>query len=211
MSEPEVQRVIEERDVMIPMRDGVCLAADIWRPDSSQPAPVLVSRTPYDKLQMRYVLSPSKLADAGFCVVVQDCRGRFASEGEWSYLPCEIDDGYDTVEWAGAQPWSSGKVGMFGPSYMGLTQWLAAIARPPHLVAVAPECCSADYWAGTYDSAGTFRLALRVGWATSVIAASLPEGDGDPVLGAIRDNLCTPPPRPTTREGFRRRKPPPRR
>ena len=60
--------------------------------------------------------------------MIQDCRGRFGSEGEWGYIECEAPDGYDTVEWAAAQPWSNRRVGMFGASYMGYTQWLAAVA-----------------------------------------------------------------------------------
>src|SRR6201999_1955010 len=126
-------------------------------------------------------------AAAGFAVVLQDCRGRFDSEGEWGYVGCEVDDGYDTVEWAAAQPWSNGRVGMFGPSYMGYTQWLAAIARPPHLEVMAPECCAADYWVASFDPGGTFRLALRIGWTASMVATMAPAwGIDDPELDRLR-------------------------
>ena len=120
--------VIETRHVRIPMRDGVGLAADIWRPDTDQPVPVLVSRTPYGKAMIALMSAPAELAAAGFAVVLQDCRGRFGSEGEWGYVQCEVEDGYDTVEWAAGRAWSNSRVGMFGASYMGYTQWLAAVA-----------------------------------------------------------------------------------
>jgi putative CocE/NonD family hydrolase len=168
-------QVIEERSVMVPMRDGVRLCTDIWRPHTDRPVPVLVSRTPYSKEMIALMSAPEELAAAGFAVVLQDCRGRFGSEGDWSYVHCEVDDGYDTVEWAAARSWANGRVGMFGASYMGYTQWLAAVARPPHLEVMAPECCAADYWAASFDSGGTFRLALRLGWTASLIAGMAPE------------------------------------
>lgn len=172
---------------MVPMRDGVRLAADIWRPDTDQPVPVLVSRTPYGKDMIALASEPAELATAGFAVVVQDCRGRFGSEGEWGYIECEAPDGYDTVEWAAAQPWSNSRVGMFGASYMGYTQWLAAILRPPHLEVMAPECCAADYWVASFDPGGTFRLAQRLGWTASLIAAMAPDwGIDDPALDRLR-------------------------
>ncbi len=131
--------MIHESDVRVPMRDGVRLAADVWRPDTDEPVPVLVSRTPYGREMVALMSEPARLAEAGFAVVLQDCRGRFGSEGEWGYVHCEVEDGYDTVEWAAAQAWANGRVGMFGASYMGYTQWLAAVARPPHLEVMAPE------------------------------------------------------------------------
>ncbi len=179
--------VNEEHDVRIPMRDGVRLTADIWRPDTERPGPVLVSRTPYGKDMIALMSAPADLAAAGFAVVLQDCRGRFGSEGDWGYVACEVEDGYDTVEWAAAQPWSNGRVGMFGASYMGYTQWLAAVAAPPHLEVMAPECCAADYWVASFDPGGTFRLAQRLGWTASLIAAMAPEwGIDDPVLDKLR-------------------------
>jgi putative CocE/NonD family hydrolase len=179
--------MIKESGVAVPMRDGVVLAADVWRPAGDGAVPVLVSRTPYGRTMAAAMSPPETLVEAGFAVVVQDCRGRFDSEGEWVYVHCEVDDGYDTVEWAAAQSWSNGRVGMFGASYMGYTQWLAAIARPPHLEAMAPECCAADYWMASFDSGGPFRLALRVGWTAHVVASMAPAwGIEDPELDALR-------------------------
>lgn len=179
--------VITERGVRAAMRDGVHLACDVFRPEGAGPVPALVCRTPYGRTNAALTLAPERLAVAGFAVVVQDCRGRFDSEGEWRYVHCEVDDGYDTVEWAAAQPWSDGRVGMFGPSYMGYTQWLAAVARPPHLEAMVPECCPSDWWVANFDPGGTFRLALRVGWTASVIAQMAPGwGIDDPRLDELR-------------------------
>src|ERR1700757_3458428 len=105
--------VIETRDVMVPMRAGGRLGARGWRPDTNRPVPVLVSRTPYGKDMIALMSAPAELAEAGFGVGLQDCRGRFGSEGEWGYVQCEVEDGYDTVEWAAGEPWSNGRVGMF--------------------------------------------------------------------------------------------------
>ncbi|MCI0844859.1 MAG: CocE/NonD family hydrolase, partial [Chloroflexi bacterium] len=128
-----------ESDIAVPMRDGVTLYADIYRPDGDGPFPTILQRTPYDKTNAlsATMLDPIRSAKAGFAVVIQDTRGRFASEGEFYAFRDEINDGYDTVEWAAAQPWSNGKVGMYGASYVGATQWLAATSRPPHLKAIA--------------------------------------------------------------------------
>ena len=169
------------------MRDGIRLSADVWRPATDDHVPVLICRTPYGKQMAALMAGPAELAGSGFAVVVQDCRGRFESEGEWTYVHSEVDDGYDTVEWAAAQPWSNGRVGVFGASYMGYTQWLAAVARPPHLAAMLPECCPADYWSATFGPGGALRLALRMGWTASVVASMAPQwGIEEPVLDQVR-------------------------
>ena len=126
-------RLIIDRDVPVEMRDGTVLRADVYRPESDAPWPVLLQRTPYDKNVPRIsalLLNPIRAASAGYAVVVQDVRGRFASDGDFYTFRHEPDDGYDTIAWAAAQPWSTGKVGMFGLSYVGATQWLAAIYDP---------------------------------------------------------------------------------
>src|ERR1700729_93981 len=140
--------VIEEHGVSVPMRDGVRLSADVWRPATDQPVPVLICRTPYGKQTAALMAAPAELAAAGFAVVLQDCRGRFESEGEWTYVQSEVDDGYDTVEWAAVQPWSNGRVGLFGASYMGNTQWLAGLGRAPHLQGLGPPGGAGGYSAG---------------------------------------------------------------
>ena len=132
-------RVQIDRDVAIPMRDGVVLRADIYRPAGGGSFPVLVFRTPYGK---HYAADSDRIhlkaVDRGYAVVLQDVRGRYASDGIFEPYRHEGEDGYDTIEWAAAQPWSTGKVGTYGLSYPGAVQWLAAVKAPPHLLAMAP-------------------------------------------------------------------------
>jgi putative CocE/NonD family hydrolase len=127
--------VVVETAVKVPMRDGVTLSADVYRPAGEGKFPVLLQRTPYDRRDPKTGL---KLASNGYVVVLQDTRGRFDSGGEFYPFRNESADGYDTVEWAAALPYADGKVGMFGGSYVGATQMLAAMARPPHLVPSSP-------------------------------------------------------------------------
>ena len=125
-------KIRSEFNVAVAMRDGVTLYADVYRPDADGPLPVLLQRTPYDKTQNRTgSLDVMRAASHGYAVVVQDTRGSYASEGEFYPFLDEPNDGYDTVQWCAEQPWSSGKVGMFGRSYVGATQWLCAITNPP--------------------------------------------------------------------------------
>jgi putative CocE/NonD family hydrolase len=87
------EKIIEERSVRVPMRDGARLSADVWRPATEEPVPVLVCRTPYGKETAAMMAAPEELARGGFAVIVQDCRGRFESEAEWTYVHSEVDDG----------------------------------------------------------------------------------------------------------------------
>ena len=155
-----------ESDVAVTMRDGVTLYADIYRPDSDGPFPTILQRTPYDKTNAlsATMLDPIRAAKAGFAVVIQDSRGRYASDGEFYAFRDDINDGYDTVEWAAAQPWSTGKVGMYGASYVGATQWLAAISRPPHLVTIAPTVTASNYHEGWTYQGGAFELGFNMSW-----------------------------------------------
>ena len=155
-----------ESDVAVTMRDGVTLYADIYRPDSDGPFPTILQRTPYDKTNAlsATMLDPIRAAKAGFAVVIQDTRGRYASDGEFYAFRDDINDGYDTVEWAAAQPWSTGKVGMYGASYVGATQWLAAISRPPHLVTIAPTVTASNYHEGWTYQGGAFELGFNMSW-----------------------------------------------
>ena len=130
---------IREIDVPVPMRDGVVLRADLIRPAGSQGFPTLVYRTPYGKTEAQRDYTTFQTAVArGYAVVIQDVRGRYASAGEFRPYQDEGRDGYDTIEWAAAQPWSNGAVGTFGLSYPGAVQWLAAVENPPHLKAMVP-------------------------------------------------------------------------
>ena len=128
-----------EKDVAVPMRDGVTLRADVLRPQGTDAFPVLVYRTPYGKEPALEEYTMFRHAvEHGYAVVVQDVRGRYASDGEFRPYENEGRDGYDTIEWAARQPWSNGVIGTFGLSYPGAVQWLAAVENPPHLKAMVP-------------------------------------------------------------------------
>lgn len=149
---------VTTRDVAVPMRDGVVLRADVLRPAGDGPFPVLVYRTPYgkDDALKGYSLF-RKAAERGYAVVIQDVRGRYASDGEYVAYQQEGRDGYDTIEWAAGQPWSNGSVGTFGLSYPGAVQWLAAVESPPHLKAMVPAMTFASpriffYGGGVWDN-----------------------------------------------------------
>ncbi|HVA68473.1 MAG TPA: CocE/NonD family hydrolase [Candidatus Binataceae bacterium] len=160
-------RLIVEKNMEIPMRDGCVLKADLYRPDSPERLPVLLNRTPYDKSFPPITLSTldaMRAAQAGYNVVTQDCRGRFASQGKFTCFVDEARDGFDTVEWLAKQPWADKNVGMYGASYMGATQWLAATAQPPSLKAIAPSITASDYHDGWTYQGGAFELFFNVSW-----------------------------------------------
>lgn len=160
------------RDVETPMRDGVVLRGDVWLPDGPGPFAAIVFRTPYNKSQLvSDFLRPQQAVEAGFAVVVQDCRGRFRSEGRWRPLMWaqEGEDGYDTVEWTAAQAWCSGAVGMAGPSYLGIVQLAAAVLKPPHLRAIAPAICSVARHERP-ERGGAFWLDHLFGWTAGMTA-----------------------------------------
>jgi putative CocE/NonD family hydrolase len=127
------------KDVAVPMRDGVVLRADIVLPSASGRFPTLVYRTPYGKqFALKEGSTFEKAVARGYAVVIQDVRGRYTSDGDFSPYQNEGHDGYDTIEWAARQSWSDGNVGTFGLSYPGAVQWLAAVENPPHLKAMVP-------------------------------------------------------------------------
>jgi putative CocE/NonD family hydrolase len=154
-------------DVPALMRDGVVLRANVYRPAGPGPWPTLLARTPYgkDRPGAAAWLDPVRAAHAGFMVVVQDARGRFASDGMWEPFRFDADDGYDTVEWAARLPGSNGRVGMFGLSYWGNTQWLTAIAQPPSLGAIAPGLTWSDPTDGGFYRGGALEFGLALVWA----------------------------------------------
>jgi putative CocE/NonD family hydrolase len=119
-----LQAEITVETVMVPMRDGVLLATDIYRDPSITSGPVVLMRTPYNKNGGK--VAAERFAEAGYVAVVQDNRGKFASEGTFIPYNNEGQDGYDAIEWIGKQPWCHGRIGMWGSSYVGATQWQAA-------------------------------------------------------------------------------------
>lgn len=156
-----------DKDLPMKMRDGVVLRADIYRPDDSERHPAIVTRTPYDKSMSagsRDFMSPISAAFAGYAVVIQDTRGRFASEGEWTLQMPEGADGYDTVEWVAAEPWCDGNVGMTGGSYLANVQWQTAIENPPHLKAISPSIGQASPLITEVRMSGAMDLELVVSW-----------------------------------------------
>jgi uncharacterized protein len=148
--------VDEQVDVPATMRDGTVLRADVYRPRTADPVPVILMRTQYGKTGAQ--VSPSRyqtpdwFASHCYLVVVQDIRGQGSSSGVFSEFTNDQSDGYDSVEWAAGLPGSNGKVGMYGSSYVGATQWQAAVTTPPHLVTIVPSNTASDYYDGwTYE------------------------------------------------------------
>ncbi len=158
--------VIVERNVAMKTRDGVTLYADIYHSAGGESLPVLLTRTPYDKSTGAGFGRMGALR--GYLVVVQDVRGRYTSEGEWYPFKHEIEDGYDTVEWAAALPHSSGKVGMYSGSYVGATQMLAAIGHPPHLAGICPVVTASNYHENWTYQGGAFEQWFDESWTSAL-------------------------------------------
>ncbi|TAK30400.1 MAG: CocE/NonD family hydrolase [Chloroflexota bacterium] len=164
-------KLIIERDVMVPMRDGVKLATDVYRPDDDREHPVLVQLHPYNKnnafVMFSLMLSPILAAERGYVVLLQQSRGRFKSEGTWWPFVHDETDSYDSVEWAACQAWSNGNVGMYGPCGLGLAAMQAAIASPPHLKAVALYMTTPSQHNGWVYVSGALALAFASTWIIS--------------------------------------------
>jgi putative CocE/NonD family hydrolase len=165
LSKPEFDIAVDT-DTKVPMRDGINLAADIYRPDAQGRFPVILVRTPYKKEMNE--LQGKFFARRGYVYAAQDCRGRFASEGRWDPFFNEPQDGYDTIEWLAVQPWSNGKVGMIGASYLGWVQWWAARGNPPHLVTIIPSVAPPDPYYNLPYERGAFSLLGAIWWADVV-------------------------------------------
>lgn len=164
-------RVLREKRSMVPMRDGVRLFTDVYRPaDARRRAapgrlPAMLIRVPYGAREP-YTYMPVVArywAERGFVCVVQDVRGRFGSEGAWEPTVNEIDDGYDTIEWVSRQEWCDGRVVMTGESYYAFTQWAAAASQHPALAAVAPGDMGVDQHALLYEG-GALCLDTTAMW-----------------------------------------------
>lgn len=168
-----------DKNVDMLMRDGAVLRGDVWRPDDDQPHPVLLQRTPYRKEMAGDAAWFDKAVCAGYAVVVQDTRGRFASDGVWGgFTPemwnSEARDTYDTVEWIASQSWCNGGVGMFGQSYVGAVALLGAELQPPHLKAIAPAKIGAQDMA-YLDTGGAFWLRVWLTLPLAMLADDLPK------------------------------------
>ena len=157
---------IVDLDQPVPMRDGVVLRANVYRPAGDGRHPVLLTRLPYGKdlpLGVQ-VLDPVQATRRGYAIVVQDTRGRFQSEGEFEPFRSEDVDGYDSVEWVAAQPWSDGNVGLYGASYFGQTQWAVAKLQPPALKAMAPFITWSEPLDGTFGRGGALEFGTSASW-----------------------------------------------
>lgn len=168
--------VLIEKNLPVRMRDGAVLRADVYRPSTGGRHPVLIQRTPYNKELMSLIamtLDPLRAAAAGYAVVVQDVRSRWASDGgPFVLYGNEADDGFDTAEWAAAQAWSDGRVGAYGLSYMGGTTWMTAVSAPASLQAISPTTAPCEFWNNHFWRGGALQLGLLVRWALGVIGPS---------------------------------------
>ncbi|MGC4050787.1 MAG: CocE/NonD family hydrolase [Paludibaculum sp.] len=150
--------------VKIPMRDGIRLCTNIFRPAPTGRFPVVIQRTPYRKVSE---LTPGLQAflRRGYAVITQDVRGRYDSDGEFNQYNQEMNDGDDTISWVARQSWSDGRVGMFGGSYVGLSQWRTALSGNPALKAITPALAGGDEYTDRYYSrGGAFKLGHRLRW-----------------------------------------------
>lgn len=154
----------QQLGLIIPMRDGVHLAADVSLPRAHGRWPTVLVRTPYNR-KAGAARSFRIFLTRGYALVVEDVRGRFASQGVFGLTEQEASDGYDTINWICAQPWSNGQVVMAGASYLGMAQWWAAVAANPHLVAISPMASGDDeYLDRFYSPGGAMKLGQRLLW-----------------------------------------------
>ena len=153
-------------NVKVPMRDGVRLSADIYFPAGlSGPFPVILGRTPYNNMTEESLESAVFYPQHGYVFVAQDVRGKNDSDGEFYPFANEFDDGHDTIEWIGAQPWCDGNVGMVGSSYVGNVQWQAAAMGSRYLKAIVPRVMGHNLHEANRYVGGAFQLALACMWA----------------------------------------------
>lgn len=151
-------------NVVVAMRDGVKLSANIFRPGAAGRYPAVLLRTPYGKGDA-ITQAFQSFVNHGYAVVVQDVRGRYKSGGVFEPINQEINDGDDTLNWIARQPWSDGDVGMYGGSYLGIAQWKAAMTQNPHLKAIFPYVSGDDdYRDRYYSTGGAMKIGHRLLW-----------------------------------------------
>jgi putative CocE/NonD family hydrolase len=170
MSAPKLPNIVVEKDVSVPTRDSVQLTTDIYRQDDGKKHPVLIVKSPYDKddwgMIHNFVCSPYVAAEHGYAAIVQHARGRFKSEGSWDSGVHDGQDTYDTIEWAAAQPWSDGNVGMYGWCGVGYSPFRAAVEQAPHLKAIFSYVSAANWRDGWfYRKGGALELWFTHFWA----------------------------------------------
>ena len=150
-------------DVKVPAQDGVMLSTDIYLPKTPGKFPAVLMRTPYSNNADGMIEKARRLANNGYACVMQDCRGRWDSDGEY-YPFREGKDGFDTQEWIGKQAWSDGTIGMAGGSYVGAVQWQSAPYRSRYLKCMVPRVICTDYYSGLMYPGGAFQLNVMMSW-----------------------------------------------
>ena len=177
--------VVEEKDRAAPMRDGVKLKIDIFRPKAEGSFPAILLQTPYNKSGQ--AARAKNFSARGYVVVNADSRGRFESGGKWDpFSPKHKTDGYDLVQWIAEQTWCNGKVGTYGLSYMGWTQWWTASQAPPALKAIVPEVAPPDHFYNCPYQNGIF-VCWMMDWA-GALSARLPHRAGPGPYGGFAVN-----------------------
>ena len=176
--------VVVQKGLMVPMRDGTKLALDLYLPARNGAVipgkhPTLLARTPYDKNGM--ATDAKWFSARGYAVVINDVRGRYGSEGSWRMLLDDPADGFDLLHWIGSQPWSSGKVGTFGTSYVGGTQHALACARPPQLACMIPVDSVSNAGIAGIRHSGAFELRF-MNWIFTIGAPNARAALADPAL-----------------------------
>jgi putative CocE/NonD family hydrolase len=167
--------ILRERDLPIPLGDGTVLRADVYRDPAGGPRPTLLQLTAYDKsnwASVNGVINPERAVDQGFAVVVVDARGRYRSDGDDPYRPFAGAgaDAVACIEWAAAQRWSSGRVGMYGASNNGVPQWQALRERPAALATIVPHFTAAEFDQGWVWRGGAFQLGFNLWWSLANLA-----------------------------------------
>ena len=161
----------QQLGVRVPMRDGVRLSTNVFLPSASGRYPAILIRTPYNKGESLNA-GWQAFVNHGYAMVLQDVRGRYGSEGAFDPLGQESADGDDTLNWIAGQPWSDGKVGMAGGSYVGIAQWKVALLDNPHLKAIFPVVSGYDdYRDRFYSTGGAMKLGHRLEWMSENLKA----------------------------------------
>ena len=155
-------------DVRVPMRDGVELSADIYLPDTPGPLPCVLIRTPYSNNLEAVIERARFLANAGYAVLIQDIRGRWDSDGRYYPFRHEAEDGFDTQQWVGAQPWCNGRIGTSGGSYLGITQWTAAPLGSDYLRCMTPRVAPSGSLRSVAYQGDAFQLGLMMTWGMRI-------------------------------------------
>ncbi|BCW70755.1 esterase [Arthrobacter sp. NicSoilB8] len=175
------------------MRDGVTLSGDVYRTNDGEPRSTVLMRTPYckdDPAHANTWINVLRAVESGWVVVVQDVRGRFRSEGHFVPFVNEADDGVDTIQWVREQPWSDGKVGMVGGSYVGISQWLAAARNPEGLIGIVPAVTADDVHSGWLYEDNNVLLGFLAHWVSILLASSGMDEKTRPRIAALERNVA---------------------